>query len=88
MDVMQQQIACYLASTPFIESEAPQIDADSARRAGALLVELDGTSDAMLHPVDPLGHPYIEYIRDRGSYADLPLDEIHRTFAQIYGGHE
>jgi transglutaminase-like putative cysteine protease len=63
---------------------APAFDRDSARKAGVLPVELDGTHDAMLHPVDPRGHPYIEYLRDRGSYADLPFEEIRRTIFETY----
>ena len=63
----------------------PAFDRASAAKAGALLVELDGSNDAMLHPVDPEGHPYIEYIRSRGSYADVPVDEIQKTFLEVYG---
>jgi len=37
-------------------------------------------------PVDPRGHPYIEYLRDRGSFCDLPFEEIHRTIRETYGG--
>ena len=63
---------------------APTFDREATRRAGALLVELDGTGDAVLHPVDPEGHPHIEYLRSRGAYADLPLEEIRRTFVEVY----
>ncbi|MFC1609585.1 transglutaminase family protein [Myxococcota bacterium] len=63
----------------------PAFDQETSRRAGALLVELDGTHDAMLHPVDPEGHPHIEYIRNRGSFADLPLEELQQTFREVYG---
>jgi transglutaminase-like putative cysteine protease len=63
----------------------PAFDREATRRAGALLVELDGQQDAMLHPVDPEGHPYIEYVRSRGSYADLPVEEIREVFAEVYG---
>ena len=62
----------------------PTFDRESAARAGALLVELDGSNDAMLHPVDPKGHPYIEYIQDRGSFADLPLEELRETILATY----
>jgi len=64
----------------------PAFDPKAAAKAGALLVELDGENDAMLHPVDPEGHPYIEYIRDRGSYVDVPLDELLAAFGEVYGG--
>ena len=62
----------------------PAFDRESALKAGALLVELDGTNDAMLHPVDPQGHPYIEYIQDRGSFVDLPLDDLRETILTTY----
>jgi hypothetical protein len=62
----------------------PAFDRDSARRAGALLVELDGSNDAMLHPVDPQGHPYIEYVRDRGIYDDLPFDALQAALHETY----
>jgi len=62
----------------------PAFDEGSSRKAGVLPVTLDGTNDAMLHPVDPRGHPYIEYIRDRGSFADLPFDELYRTILEMY----
>jgi transglutaminase-like putative cysteine protease len=64
---------------------APVFDPRATERAGTLPVELDGESDAMLHPVDPAGQPYIEYVRDRGPYDDVPFDEIRRTFLEVYG---
>jgi len=64
----------------------PAFDPETTDKANALPVELDGTNDAMLHPVDPEGHPHIEYIHDRGPYADLPIDEIRETFIEVYGG--
>lgn len=54
----------------------PAFDPQTATRAGALLVEMDGIGDAMFHPVDPAGQPYMDYLRDRGSYDELPYDEI------------
>ncbi len=41
-------------------------------------VEFDGKNDALLPEKDFFGNPYIEYIKDRGSYSDLPLDDIIR----------
>ncbi|MBI5528183.1 MAG: transglutaminase domain-containing protein [Deltaproteobacteria bacterium] len=62
----------------------PAFDTESSRKAGVLPVTLDGTNDAMLHPVDPAGHPYIEYLRYRGVFNDLPFDEMMIAFAQAY----
>lgn len=63
----------------------PAFDRRATEKAGALLVELDGEHDAMLHPVDPEGQPYIEYVRSRGSHADLPLDDLQAAFRETYG---
>jgi len=63
----------------------PAFDAAASRKAGILPVQLDGSNDAMLHPVDPQGHPFIEYVRERGSYADLPMDEIREALHETYG---
>lgn len=55
-------------------------------RFGVRVLEFDGSADALLHPVDVAGHRHMEYVRDRGSYDDLPLDEILTTFDDVYGG--
>ena len=62
----------------------PAFDEGSAKKVGVLPVELDGRNDALLHPVDPRGDPYIEYVRERGSYADLPFGEIRAAMIATY----
>jgi transglutaminase-like putative cysteine protease len=62
----------------------PAFDARTSQKVGVLPVTLDGSNDAMFHPVDPEGHPFIEYVRDRGSFDDLPLEELRRTFVETY----
>lgn len=62
----------------------PAFDDTTSERIGVLPVTLDGTNDAMLHPVDPEGHPFIEYVGSRGTHADLPLDDIRRTLLATY----
>ena len=54
-------------------------------RFGVKALDFDGTSDALLHPYDQAGNRHMEYIRQRGSYDDLPLDEILADFSEIYG---
>jgi transglutaminase-like putative cysteine protease len=54
-------------------------------RFGVKTLEFDGTGDALMHPFDTSGRQHMEYLRQRGSYDDLPLDEIMATFAEIYG---
>lgn len=62
----------------------PAFDEVTSRKVGVLPVSLDGENDAMFHPVDPEGHPFIEYIRDRGTYADLPFDELRTALSDVY----
>ena len=62
----------------------PAFDERTSQKAGVLPVALDGENDAMFHPVDPEGHPFIEYVRNRGSYADLPFDEIREAMVEVY----
>ena len=47
-------------------------------------LEFDGTEDSIFHPFDEDNRRHMEYVRDRGSYADVPADEIRRVFAATY----
>jgi len=39
-------------------------------------LEFDGRHDALLQQFDRGGNQYLEYVNDRGVFADLPLDQI------------
>jgi transglutaminase-like putative cysteine protease len=54
-------------------------------RFGVKTLEFDGTSDALMHPFDEAGQRHMEYVNQRGSFDDLPLEEIKATFAEVYG---
>jgi transglutaminase-like putative cysteine protease len=53
-------------------------------RFGVKVLEFDGTADALMHPFDEAGNRHMEYVRQRGSYDDLPLDEILADFVVLY----
>jgi transglutaminase-like putative cysteine protease len=57
----------------------PTYDRGYCVKAGVAPIEFDGERDAMLplHTLD--GRLNAEYIRDRGFFDDLPIDEIRRT---------
>jgi hypothetical protein len=38
----------------------------------------------MFHEYDQAGNRHMEYILDRGTYADVPFDEIVTTFRGLY----
>ncbi len=55
-------------------------------RFGVKPLEFDGTADALMHPFDQSGNRHMEYVGQRGSYDDLPLDEMLADFDAMYPG--
>jgi len=53
-------------------------------RFGVLPQEFDGEHDALLHPFTADGREHMEYVRDRGSFDELPYDEIVAAFRATY----
>jgi transglutaminase-like putative cysteine protease len=54
-------------------------------RFGTKPLDFDGTDDALMHPYDQAGNRHMEYVNQRGSFDDLPLERILADFAEIYG---
>jgi transglutaminase-like putative cysteine protease len=44
----------------------------------------DGRRDSLFQQADRAGRRYMEYVRERGTYDDLPLDEIRAAFEAHY----
>jgi transglutaminase-like putative cysteine protease len=64
----------------------PAFNVELCERFGVSPLTFDGSADALLHPFAADGSAYMEYIRDRGVYADLPLTSILEVFAAAYPG--
>lgn len=64
----------------------PAFNAELCARFGVPPLTFDGSADALLHPFTADGSLYMEYIQDRGVYADLPLSLILEVFAAVYPG--
>ncbi len=47
-------------------------------------LEFDGTADSIFHAFDADNRRHMEYLRERGSFADVPADEIKRVFSETY----
>lgn len=47
-------------------------------------LEFDGRSDSIFHPFDADDRRHMEYLRERGSYADVPVAEIQGAFRDTY----
>ena len=63
----------------------PVFNLSLCEKVGILPLEFDGRADSIFHPFDASGRRHMEYVRDRGHYADVPFEEIQSTFAEIYG---
>lgn len=55
-------------------------------RFGVKALEFNPLEGALMHPFDQSGRRHMEYVRERGSYLELPLTEIFATFAEVYPG--
>jgi transglutaminase-like putative cysteine protease len=47
-------------------------------------LEFDGMTDSLFHPFDEDNRRHMEYVHDRGTYDDVPADEIRRVFSETY----
>ena len=64
----------------------PAFNIELCDKFGLLPLEFDGVHDSLYHPFDRAGHRHMEYVRERGSFDDLPLRDITATFEDIYPG--
>jgi transglutaminase-like putative cysteine protease len=62
----------------------PAINSTMCRRIGLEPLAFDGRSDSLLHPYDSSGRLYMQYLTDRGTYADVPYDAIMAAFRAHY----
>lgn len=63
---------------------SPAFNAELCARFGVPPLEFDGTHDALLHAFAGDGSQYMEYVREHGVYADLPLDRILTAYRETY----
>jgi transglutaminase-like putative cysteine protease len=62
----------------------PAFNLTLCQKAGTQPLEFDGSTDSILHPFDLSGRRHMEYVRDRGVHADLPLAEMVAVWDQVY----
>ncbi|GAA1399148.1 transglutaminase family protein [Pseudonocardia kongjuensis] len=63
----------------------PAFNAELCARFGVEPIAFDGTADALMHEFDGSGARYMSYEHDRGTFHDLPLDDVLATFRELYG---
>lgn len=47
-------------------------------------LEFDGIEDSIFHPFDEDNRRHMEYVRERGSFADVPAERIKQAFRETY----
>ena len=65
----------------------PAFNLSLCQRFGVRPLEFDGKSDALLHPYDAQNRRHMEYLNERGLFADFPFKEIATTFRSYYAGY-
>lgn len=63
----------------------PAFDLALAEDKGYFPVDFDGHDDAVFQPTDQLGNPQFEYVKDRGTFANVPYKQIVDAWIDAYG---
>lgn len=62
----------------------PAFNLSLCEKFGVKPLEFDGRSDALFHPYDAQNRKHMEYVNERGVYADMPFEEIVTEFRSLY----
>jgi transglutaminase-like putative cysteine protease len=62
----------------------PTFNLTLCEKFGTRPLDFDGTADAVLHPFDQAGRRHMEYVKQRGSFADVPLAELRAAMLSFY----
>ncbi len=62
----------------------PAFDRALCDRVGVKTLEFDGRNDSLFHPVDRSGRRHMQYLRDRGTFADVPFEAMQADFRRDY----
>jgi len=69
---------CWIKATPAFNAEL-------CNRHHVTPLEFDGRRDSIFHPYNSEKKPFMEYEKDHGSFADVPVDLILSAWKQAYG---
>jgi transglutaminase-like putative cysteine protease len=62
----------------------PAFDLPLCQKVGLKPLDFDGETDSLFHEFDLAGKRHMEYLRDRGTYADVPFDLLMVEFRTYY----
>ncbi len=75
-------VQLWLDGRPF--KVTPAFNMALCRRFGVKPLEFDGHHDALFHDFDQNGRRHMEYVNDRGIFADPPIEEFLGVFRETY----
>lgn len=62
----------------------PAFDRTLCDRVGVKTLDFDGCNDSLFHPFDRGGRRHMQYLRDRGTFVDVPFEAIVTDFRRDY----
>jgi transglutaminase-like putative cysteine protease len=62
----------------------PAFNVELCERFGVAALEFDGRNDSIFHAYDAAGRRHMEYVRDRGTRDDVPIDELRDAMTRFY----
>ncbi|MCF8475778.1 MAG: transglutaminase-like domain-containing protein [Pseudolabrys sp.] len=62
----------------------PAFDRALCDRVGIKPLEFDGETDSLFQPFDQAGRRHMEYLKDRGTFSDVPFETIKADFIKSY----
>ncbi|MFO1329505.1 MAG: transglutaminase family protein [Rubrivivax sp.] len=65
----------------------PAFNLSLCEKFGLLPLDFDGVHDSIYHAYDKAGNRHMEYVHQRGTFDDMPLQQIVDDFARVYPGY-
>lgn len=62
----------------------PAFNVELCERFGVAPLEFDGRTDSIFHPYDTAGRRHMEYVNDRGTRDDMPIEELYQAMTRFY----
>jgi transglutaminase-like putative cysteine protease len=75
-------VALWLGGRQF--KVTPAFNTEMCERFGVRQLIFDGKSDALFHEFDTNSHRHMEYVNDRGWFADPPIEQLLQEFRATY----
>ena len=84
-------MACHCYTEFFLDGKwvkaTSSLDIETCNKHDFIPVDFDGVHDSTIREIDRQGRKHAEYIKDRGTFADVPLDLIRHVMGEAYNAN-